>query len=539
LRPSPPRPARPAPRLLRRSACAAPLAAVVLGLPGLAAASGYYFSDVGTRGMARAGAFVASVDDLSAQYYNPAGLVRLGRPQAYVNHSMVWQSVDFNRAPDQQYVIDKNPDGTYATTSTLTDTTYDTVNNELRPMHIPAFGVSHNFGLKNTMFALGLFPPFAPRMTYPDDGAQRYSLRNSLVVQFYAGPSVAHRFLDGKVTVGAGVYWTYIQADQALDITICSTRAATDVDCSNPAYPINDLSIDVAFKDPRRVTWNAGIMIDPIEELTIGLSVQPPLKVAGQGTIEADFHRGHWMTEKDPNDPVEGNPTQLGIVGVKGAKDDNVSVALTMPWLIRGGVSVHPSERWDVEVATVWQRWSMTEEIRVSDVNLKLPVTETFKGLGLQDFEITDDIVLPADYVNAWSYRVGGDYAVVDKGEHTVVVRGGGLYETSAIPGNTQSVALVDGNKVGMGLGGTYQFRNRVAFDVGFSRTWILEREITDSEVTRQEVPINFQSALANPESLSVALVPGQTVGNGSFASKLAFLSAGVTYKFGKHNKDL
>jgi long-subunit fatty acid transport protein len=181
----------------------------------------------------------------------------------------------------------------------------------------------------------------------------------------------------------------------------------------------------------------------------------------------------------------------------------------------------------------------MTEEIRVSDVNLKLPVTETFKGLGLQDFEITDDIVLPADYINAWSYRVGGDYAVLDKAEHSVVVRGGGLYETSAIPANTQSVALVDGNKVGMGLGGTYQFRNRVAFDLGMSRTWILEREITDSLVTRQEVPINFQSALANPDALSVALVPGQTVGNGSFASKMLFVSAGVTYKFGTHNKDL
>lgn len=501
---------------------------------GAAQASGYYFTDVGTRGMARGGANIAGVDDLSAQYYNPAGLVRLGRPQAYVNHSMVWQSVDFTRAADEQYVFDRKPDGDYAATSTLTPTTYDTVNNNSPGMHIPAFAVSHNFGLKNTMFAFGLFPPFAPRMEYPEDGGQRYALRESLVIQFYVGPTVAHRFLDGKVTIGGGVYWTHLSATQSLDISICATRDAAATDCSNPTYPVNDLSIDMQMKDPRRLTWNAGIMVDPIEELTFGLSVQPPFKVRGQGSIEATFEPGHWMTEK--GDPVAGNPQQIGIVGVTGAKDDNVTVALTMPWIIRSGMSFHPSERWDVEAAAVWQRWSMTEEIRVSDVNLKLPVTETFKNLGLQDFEITDDIVLPADYINAWSFRLGGDVAAIDKGDHQMILRGGTFYETSAIPANTQSVALVDGNKVGMGLGAGWQLKNRLALDLGFSRTWIIARDIDDSLVRRQEVPINFAAALANPESLSVALVPGQTVGNGSFASKLAFLSAGVTYKFGKNN---
>ena len=56
-----------------------------------AEAAGYYMSDVGTRGMSRAGAFIAGADDLSAQYYNPAALIRLRRPQLYVSYSQVRQ----------------------------------------------------------------------------------------------------------------------------------------------------------------------------------------------------------------------------------------------------------------------------------------------------------------------------------------------------------------------------------------------------------------------------------------------------------------
>src|SRR5206468_3659136 len=44
---------------------------------GTAQASGLYVGDIGTRGMARAGAFIASPDSLLALHYNPAGLALL------------------------------------------------------------------------------------------------------------------------------------------------------------------------------------------------------------------------------------------------------------------------------------------------------------------------------------------------------------------------------------------------------------------------------------------------------------------------------
>ena len=37
----------------------------------------FYFADIGVRGYARAGAYVASANDITAQWYNPAALTRV------------------------------------------------------------------------------------------------------------------------------------------------------------------------------------------------------------------------------------------------------------------------------------------------------------------------------------------------------------------------------------------------------------------------------------------------------------------------------
>jgi len=297
---------------------------------------------------------------------------------------------------------------------------------------------------------------------------------------------------------------------------------------------VNDIAINLEMKDPTRFTWNAGLLYEPIEALAIGMSVQPPLNVEGSGFLEGEFDDGHWMLPADEN----AEPgTQMGLLdeSAKTVRDDDVTVLLTMPWILRWGVAVHPNEKWELEGAAVWQRWSMTEETRVTDVNLSLKTAENFKNLGLEDIVISDDVVLPADYVNAWSYRLGGHFRPIP----ALTLRGGLMYETSAIPTNTQSVSLVDGNKIAMGLGAGYQIKNRWAFDLGMNRTWILQREITGSEVARQEIAVNLAEALGDLENFNPTLGPGQTVGNGTFASQLLFVSAGLTFKFGKHVSDL
>lgn len=480
-----------------------------------AQASAYYFVDEGTRALGRAGAFVAGASDLSAQYYNPAALIHLTGPQVYFDYSLVNQGVAFTR-------VDDNADGT--------TTRYPTIHNESGPMTVPQFGIGSKLGLKNAYFAFGLYPPFAPKMAYPEDGAQRYSLIESVLWQTYAGPSAALR-VTPWLTVGAGFVWTLVRADETLDMMLCQDEEPFDGEitrCPADADPAeNDVGISLKMWDPARFTWNAGLLVEPTDWIQIGASVTPLLKVHGTGSLSSTFGPDHWTMSNgldlfSCDDPTNGCTYT----------DDDVKVALTMPWIFRGGIEVQPIEKLTVELAGVYQLWSATNETRVTGVNLTLTDNPDNPFLA-QDVVLTDPVILPANYRNAFSVRLGGDYDVND----WLTARTGGYFEQSAVPPTTQSVALIDGNKFGYALGGTGKWKKRLGLDLAFAQTFIVKRQITDSDVRRIEVPIDMKAALDASQSGQVPPAPiirGAVVGNGTFASTLTFLSAGLTYSWGK-----
>ena len=487
---------------------------LLLLLANAASAAAYYFLDTGTRGLARAGAYIASVDDLSAQYYNPAALIRLKEPQVYINFSLVGQQVDFTR-------IDYDSSG-------APEQTYDTVSNGDPAMPIPAFGFSSHFGLEDTVFAFGVYPPFAPTLGYPEEGAQRYTLIDSMLIQLYAGPSVAHRLSDW-LSVGAGLVWTPFQISQSLSLTTCGDPELCGPD--NSAYdgdpagdPTYDIDIAVEMTDLARFSANAGLLIEPSDTVAIGLSVVPPIKVRGKGSLTADFGEDHYLVANE-------------LLTESTFTDDDVTVMFTMPWIFRLGTALYPTERFELEVAGVLQTWRMTEEIRVTDMNLEMGINQdsTLLALAPSDVELpatvslTDDVVLPAGFDNAWSVRLGGELAI----RPALEARAGVAYEGGAVPPSTQSVSQVDGNKLIYGVGGSYTIAERIGLDVGLSQTFIQARSIKNSAVQQIVVPL-FPIPLDDVSGHfnDLGIEQGEVVGNGEFSSNLTFLSAGMTYTF-------
>jgi long-subunit fatty acid transport protein len=487
-------------------------------------AAAYYFTDIGTRGLARGGAYIAGNRDLSAQYYNPAALIQIGRPQAYVNYSMVAQSVDFTRA-------DQDASGNTVRTA-------KTVHNIAKPMQIPAFGFGHHFGVPNTMFAIGVYPPFAPDMEYPAKGPQRYTLIDSLVWQIYAGPSVAHRFSFAPwLTVGAGFLWSMVRAEETLAVNVCDstpTLQGTPQACDGYRGDKTDLIVEMKMIDKAKFTANFGLLIEPTDWVKIGISVMPPIPVKGKGELTANFGDDHWLS---PN-----------LVSSR-AVDKDITVSLNMPLILRTGVAVNPIENWQIEAATVYERWQVTEEILISDLTLELQPKATDDQAALAEqfgaelgemspILLDDDVVLPANYQSSLSYRLGSEY---DLGE-MFSFRGGGFYEQSAIPPETQGVALVDGNKFGYGLGATFHFRELLSFDLGFGQSFIKERTIRNSELTQLQIPVEipFSDIIAgNAAEVDSAIGPGDTVGNGKFAAHTSIFSMGLTFYFGKEMRTI
>ena len=487
--------------------------ALALGLSGEAIASAYYFSDIGVRGFARGGAFIAGADDLTALYYNPAALTRLERPQIMLNVAGVQQSVNFQRtnAPGL---------GAYdAETGGYSNTNFKAIENTAPPFAIPHFGFSSKLGTPNTTFAFGFYPPYAPDLSYDEDGPQRYSLIDTMVIQTSLGPSVAHK-LNDWISVGAGVAWGVLIAEQQLKISVPWNQDTVEVDFSTLDVvnntgpnedPANDVGFDFKASDWGGVSWNAGLMIEPpSQKWAFGLMVQPPVKFHAKGKMQADFSNHVLHTDGYLGDQI--------IVSEK-VSDDDVTLNILMPLILKAGFAVRPTETSEIELAGVWQNWSRIETMTITGLNLVVDVNgdHMVPAARRDDTIIDDDVVLPTYYEDAWSVRLGGQNHF---GAFTA--RAGMFYETSAIPTSTQNVSLVDGNKVGYGVGGSYRPSDNWSIDLGLSQSFLAEKDVSDSEIEQIAV-----------EPLTGDFIDGTIIGNGTYTSSVLIFGAGLNYYFG------
>lgn len=447
-------------------------------LPSVAQAAGFYFTDSGTRAIGRGSAVVASVDDLSALYHNPGALARLRQAQAFVSLSGVDQYVEFDRMDEPDEGLD-----------------FDPINNQGPFMLVPAIGLSGSLGVPRTTFAIGFISPQAPDPLYPSDGPQRYSLTDELLWEFAAVAGAGVQITDWWA-FGATFQARMLRAQMALALTTAEGDAA-------------DQDIDIGFEisDWFAPNFQLGTIVDPLPWMSIGASYQPATHYHTTGSIEADFE-GHVFHD-------------LGFLDGTSFIDEDVTAEITMPAIARFGIDFHPSDRWDVEIAGAWEGWHVWDEIVITDVDLVIDVAEN--DFIKEDAVVTNDIVIPAAYQNVWSARLGGSFDVVPK----LTLRAGGYYETSAVPDKFQGVTLVDGDKVGFGLGAGLHL-GRVDIDAAFGETFFIPRDITDSELEQLVLDLD----LAHPELSEVG--KGKVVGNGHFSSRLTFISMAMTWRFGK-----
>jgi long-chain fatty acid transport protein len=489
-------------------------------LAGNANASTYYQSDIGVRSFSRGGAFIAGNDDLTAMFYNPAALTRLKRSQVMVDVAGVQQFVTFQRSPfEGNGPLDPE-------TGVPSNIEYDEIENKAPPYAIPHFGISSRFGLEKTTFAFGFYPPYAPDLSYDKDGSQRYSLIDVLVIQTALGPSVAHQVNDW-ISVGVGVAWSLLIAEQELKVSVpfhknqirsevIDGEIVTNIDSPTPNEdPTNDVGFRFAAKDASGISWNAGVMIEPpSHNWALGFMVQPPVAFQTEGTMEADFSNHSLHTDKLVGDYVILSET---------TKDEMVRMDITMPLILKGGFAVRPTDKSEIELAGVWQNWSSIDKITITDVNLVVDLNEDHsqEAARMEDVTITDDVELPAEYQDAWSVRLGGQQALGDKW----IARTGVFYETSGIPDATQSVSLVDGNKIGYGIGGTYKPNGDWSIDFGVSQSFPMDTDVTDSKLKQISI-----------DALTGEFLEGTTIGNGKYSSNLLIFGAGVVWEFGKES---
>lgn len=437
----------------------------MIALIGAAWAGGYYYSDSGIVATGRGGAFVAGANNQFAQYYNPAGLIRVTDPTVNFGFSNVQQHVAFTR-------LDANGEP------------LPIAENQAAPFLVPQLGFTTPLVRDKLALAVGMVSPFAPSSDYDPNGAQRYSIIDTEIYQFSIGPSVAwrpHRML----TLGLGLQANVLILGQSVKVS------ATGRD-----DPAGDIRIEARAADRFTPNFNAGLLFEPVEQLTIGLAVQPPTNFDARGHAVLDFTESSLAAAVDRPIYQDGNCT-VGPDDPTCATENGIGLAIGLPLVLRAGVAVRPNPKLEIEAAIVWQGWRVLEDIILSDIDPEVLVFGS-------PAEIPSEFPLPAGLRNTASWRLGAEYRI----DPQIALRAGGFYENGSMATERLSVALVDPWKVQVGGGWSlWTIDDRLRIDGAIAGIFLPRQQIRDSEV--QQIFVDVLGSGNTPA----------TVGNGDLRS--------------------
>lgn len=406
-------------------------------------AGGMFLPARGARALGRAGSFVAGADDVSAFYYNPAGLADIARGSVLLDAGLVFQRVHYDRI-DSGGVAQPGIDN----------------DNALLP--IPLLGLSYRpqaFKERLTL-AGGLFAPYTGIPRYSESGPQRYSLVSldgtaGVVFELAVGWRVTPNFF-----LGAGFQSMFFLVSNTTVLSSCS-----QVNCA-PEDPNFDSPTQNKVTAPFVPSGNFGAIV-AYPTWRLGLSVQLPYWVNATGTVHSRL----------PPDPQFDGAVIVG---------DRLDVSFTLPAAIRAGVELRPLPALRVELGGDYETWQMHDRINFTPVGVYL---NHVAGIGRYDLR---PMFIDRRFQGVWAVHVGGEYALLPD---RLTLRAGYLFESSAVPDETLSVFTPDGDKHLMTLGASVRWR-QLRFDLGYGHFFQGDRVVTNS----QSLQLNpIQPTLAVP----------------------------------------
>ncbi len=326
----------------------------VLLLSGPAFASGYKIDQQGSKALGMADAFVATADDPSAVYFNPAGLAGLKDPSLYLGASAL--------IPESKY---KNASGAEEETNGAVFVP-------------PYFYLAYPSG--NIAFGLGVFVPFGLGTKWSDVGLTRYQATESEIDTINVNPAVAVR-VQPWLLLGAGANYMRStanlekMADQSLvGGTDSTSRLEGDGDgwgynIGMIFIPDESLRFGLSYRSTIEVEYTGSASLDNIAPalqpvfggasfstdastsiefpatFTAGAAYMPTEKV----TLELDFEKTYWSSYESLDIDLENEVPTAGFVDTKEPKEWRDI------WAIRAGFEYRTAERVAVRGGHVFQ----------------------------------------------------------------------------------------------------------------------------------------------------------------------------------------
>lgn len=455
-----------------------------------AEAAGLYFADRGVRPAGMAGAFVAGGDDLGAIPYNPAGIYDAGT-QILFDAAWLHFTSDYQR----QALVHQVDPNSGRTTGEFVQT-FPSAHGTSPVIPIPTLAASLKLG-KHVVVALDAWAPYSAITSYPDTvegkpAPTRYSLvtlDGSALAVVGAAIAVAP-VKELRFGIAAGVLTGTFRA------TSVFSGCVQDKFLCAPEQPEWDVLAQLNVGPIVAPAGNVGVIWAFLPNWRLGASFQLPVYVRSAAKIDVRL----------PSTPVFERASQEG---------HDADVAFDLPWTLRAGLQMREVKHLKVEAGFGFEKWSMHDAITVTTKDVTLHnialFPETYK-VPLINF--------PRNFQDSFSVRLGGEYSPKLFG-YDWDVRGGVVYESSAVPRPYLSVLTIDAPKVTLALGLGLHL-GKLRLDATYAHVFAVQQTVDPHEAAISQL----SPVVANPPPRP------SYVNGGVYDARADVLGIGLAYTF-------
>ncbi|MBE0645187.1 MAG: outer membrane protein transport protein [Bacteroidetes bacterium] len=370
-------------------------------------AGGFQLNEHGARAMAQAGAFAARANDPSAIFFNPAGLSFQRGAHLMAGATLITPSYSY-----------------YGPSNLNSNEQWDMETKMFYPPNLYLTNTWTDGMLKGLAVGIGVTTPYGLGTEWEDNWVGRAVTREIELQTFYVMPTVSYAFND-FISVGAGLNIVFS------NVTL--RRAVTNFE------PTMDLELEGTGNTA--ISWNAGVMFRPLENVSLGFTYRAETKLEFEGT--ANFHP-----------PASLEPLFPG---------GDVKTGINPPATWFAGVAWSPVDNFDLEFDFQGIQWSSYDKLTIDFV------TDAQNTPGVKQ----DDVTSAKDYEDTWIARFGMEYRLTGTG---LALRAGYFYDKNPVPDKSLEPLLPDADRHGLNIGIGFDVLSSITLDAAYLHLFFLDR---------------------------------------------------------------
>jgi long-chain fatty acid transport protein len=394
---------------------------VAVGSAGRVESSGFALFEQGAKGTAMGGAFVATADDPSAMFFNPAG-------NAFADNHLTMEGGGFAIL---------RPTATFDGASPFPGDGYHAEQAK------SLYAIGHGYGVlplsNDVKLSVGFWSPYGLGVPWesPDTFNGRFLSQRVDIRQLAASAQLAVKLSD-SVAIGAGPEVRFTDVKLSKNIGAINPFTTRFVDVAHVSI--------VSQGTPVKVGFTAGILIKPCDRLRLGIAFHSHMDVDLDGPAEFG---------KIPSGNAQFDAAVAAQLPI--GQSVAATTSVQFPSLTMFGLAYDLTPNLSLEVDGNYSSWKVFDQT-------------VLKITGLPD------TTLVHNFENTWTVRAG----VLFKGTAGWVA-GGFVYDQSPQPDADVSPFLPDSNRTGGSIGAGIR-AGKFEFQLSSLFLWFHERTVSTNK---------------------------------------------------------